>query len=199
MVTAEIPAWIKSISDIIEAIDPLLRWLVPIATSILGFAASAYWTERRANQRFFLEKNHEVITQAYDEIIRALNDQVSYFKFECDHFGDEEDEIPETWRRELFQKHQNASRVLSRAMQLGSLYISASGNEVLRSLQHRDQPNPDEGPEIDFFESELANFERAFNEMMEIAKLELKRPSSASCTNRSFRILRTRTTNKHKK
>lgn len=170
MIAAEATDWIKRTSDLVAAIDPLLKWLAPF----IGFWVGGYLGERRATKRFFLERNHEVLARAYEEIIRALNDQISYFEFERMHFGDGEEEIPRSLRAELFDKHLFASRALSRAMQLGALYISTDATEILRALQKRNQPNPNEVPEIDFIDCELRDFRNAFNAMLAIATAELK-------------------------
>ena len=187
MIGAEMPDWINKASVLIAAVDPLLKWLGPI----VGFWVGGYWTERRASQRFFLERNHEVLASAYEEIIRALNDQVLYFEFERMHFGTDEDEIPKSWRAELFEKHVFATRALSKAMQLGALYISADAVKVLMALKQRNQPNPDECLEFDFIDSEHRDYKTAFDAMLSIAQTELKRSSATSVFARLSRFFRT--------
>lgn len=187
MVGTEIPDWINKTSVLIAAIDPLLKWLGPI----VGFWVGGRLTERRASQRFYLERNHELLAGAYEEIIRALNDQVRYFDFERMHFGTDEDEIPKSWRAELFEKHVFATRALSKAMQLGALYISANAVRVLMALEQRNQPNPDECPEIDFIDSELRDYKIAFDAMLAIAQAELKRSSATSVFARLSTFFRT--------
>lgn len=187
MVGTEIPDWINKASVLTAAIDPLLKWLGPI----VGFWVGGYVAERRASQRFFLQRNHEVLAGAYEEIVRALNDQVRYFEFERMHFGNDTDEMPKSFQAELFEKHMYAARALSKAMQLSALYVSADAVSVLKTLEQRGQPNPNECLEIEFIESELRDYRIAFDAMLSIAQAELGRSSATSASARLSRFFRT--------
>ena len=184
MLTVGIPIWIKGTvaliggAYVINVGNPPLGWVISALLPILGFIVSEYWAERREVKRFYLEKNHEIISKAYDEIIRALHDQVSYFTFKCYYCNADHDDIPEERSSELLQKHLNATRVLDNARQLGTLYVSSAANAVLITLANRNQPNPYEVPDIDFNSAELDSYKSALNEMLSIASSELKRPSS---------------------
>lgn len=184
MVGTEIPDWISRISALIAAIDPLLKWLGPI----VGFCVGGYLVERRASQRFFLERNYEVLVKAYEEIIRALNDQVCYFECERMCLGADDDEVSKSLRSGLYGRHMFANRTLSKAVQLSALYVSPEAVRVLVTLEQRDQPDPNECPEIEFIDSELRDYRVAFDAMLSIAQAELRRSSSASVFERLRRF-----------
>ncbi len=167
MVGAEIPDWINKTSVLIAAADPLLKWLGPIVGFWVGFWVGGCLTERRASQRFFLERNHEVLACACEEIICALNDQILYFEFERMHFGIDYDEIPKSWHADLDERHAFANLTLSKALQLDVLYISAEAVRVLR------------------------DYKIAFDAMLAIAQAELNRSSATSVFARLSRFFRT--------
>lgn len=77
--------------------------------------------------------------------------------------------------RELTQKYIAASSSLNKATDIGTFYISDEAAEILQGLRHREQLDYYNEPKFEFFEQEYQEHQKALEQLMKLAKTDLKR------------------------
>ncbi|WP_072055747.1 hypothetical protein [Aliivibrio fischeri] len=112
--------------------------------------------------------------QAYEEIINALYDMISYFRVHKEDYG-QGTGLSEERESELMHKYILASSSLSKATDIGTFYISDKAGDILSKLRQREQLDYYNEPKFDFFEQEYQEHKLALEKVMKIAKLDLKR------------------------
>ena len=112
--------------------------------------------------------------QAYEEVIGALYDMIRYFRVHKEDYG-QGTGLPPNKERELLQKYISASSSLSKATDIGSLYISENAVKILQQLQRREQLDFCTEPKFEYFEQEYKEHEKSLNLLLSVAIQDLKR------------------------
>lgn len=112
--------------------------------------------------------------QAYEEIINALYDKIAYFRVHKEDYG-QGTGLSNEKERELHFEYVKASAALSRATDIGALFISQDSVRVLVDLQDRKQLDYFNEPRFDFHEHEFRAHQRALSDLLKQALVDLKR------------------------
>ena len=112
--------------------------------------------------------------QAYEEVVGALYDMVKYFRVHKEDYGQGTGLSPEK-EKELLQKYIVASSSLSKATDIGALYISERASQILQKLRSREQLDYYNEPKFEFYEQEYKEHEIALAELIKVAQQDLKR------------------------
>ncbi len=76
--------------------------------------------------------------QAYEEIINALYEKIAYFRVRKEDYG-QGTGLSDERERELYLEYIKASTALSRATDIGALFISQDSVRLLKELRDRKQ------------------------------------------------------------
>jgi len=112
--------------------------------------------------------------QAYEEIINALYDMIRYFRVHKEDYG-QGTGLSNERESELMHKYILASSSLSKATDIGTLYISYEAGDILNKLRQREQLDYYSEPKFEFFEQEYQEHKAALDKLMKVAKSDLKR------------------------
>ena len=151
--------------DIDLVVDFLIR-------TIPGVVA-AFLAARLAVNKFYKEKSWERREMAYAEIINNLYNLIKYFRVHKEDYG-QGTGLSESKEVELYTDYISASSSLAKATDIGSFYISNEANYVLNKLRKRKLLNYREEPMSEIYESEYKAHQTALNEILVIAKKDLK-------------------------
>jgi chaperonin cofactor prefoldin len=112
--------------------------------------------------------------QAYEEIINALYDKIAFFRVQKEDYG-QGTGLSEERERELYLEYIKASASLSRATDIGALFISRESVRLLEDLRDRKQLDYYNEPKFEFYEAEFDAHQRALSELLQQALVDLKR------------------------
>ena len=112
--------------------------------------------------------------QAYEEIINALYDKITYFRVHKEDYG-QGTGLSEEKERELYLEYIKASAALSRATDIGVLFISKDSVFLLEELRDRKQLNYNEEPKFEFYEAEFIAHQQALSNLLKQALIDLNR------------------------
>lgn len=112
--------------------------------------------------------------EAYEGIINALYDMISYFRVHKEDYG-QGTGLSSEREAQLMHKYIVASSSLSRATDIGSLHISKEACEILVKLRKREQLDYYEEPKFEFFEAEYQAHKVALDNLLKAAKSQLRR------------------------
>ncbi|WKU18320.1 hypothetical protein [Advenella alkanexedens] len=151
----------------------MIDLVLKIIPGILIATISLWLSTRWAIKKFYSEKWWYRKETAYSEIINALYDLILYFKVHKEDYGQgtgysKEKEI------ELYQNYINSYWALKKAIAIGSFYISKKAQAILVNLDERDILDFHNNPSWDYYEKEFTDHQICLNELIIIAKLDLK-------------------------
>lgn len=112
--------------------------------------------------------------QAYEEIINALYDMLAYFRVHKEDYG-QGTGLSEERESELYLEYIKASAALSRATDVGMLFISQDSVRLLEELRGRKQLDYYNEPRFEFYEAEFGAHQRALSDLLKQALIDLKR------------------------
>lgn len=112
--------------------------------------------------------------QAYEEIINALYEKIAYFRAHKEDYG-QGTGLSDERERELYLEYIKASTALSRATDIGALFISQDSVRLLKELRDRKQLDYYSEPRFEFYEAEFSAHQRALSDLLEQALIDLKR------------------------
>lgn len=112
--------------------------------------------------------------QAYEEIINALYNMLKYFRVHKEDYG-QGTGLPEEREIELYLEYVQASAALSRATDIGALYISQGAVRLLEELRNRKQLDYNNEPKFEFYEAEFDAYQRTLSALLKLALLDLRR------------------------
>lgn len=143
--------------------------IVSLLTAVVAAWFAAHWSVKR----FYEERNWERKEKAYEEIIHALYDAVSFMAVEKEDYG-QGTGLSEEREKELYQKYYLAVQSLRKATDIGSFYISERAYSVLLELRSRKQLDFDHEPKWDFYESEYLAHKDALESLISLARDDLR-------------------------
>lgn len=111
---------------------------------------------------------------AYEEIVNALYDKITYLRIKKDDFG-QGTGLSQDQERDIYLTHMKASASLSRATDIGSLFISKAATDVLHELRNRISLDYDNEPQFEFYANEYKQHKEALSRLLSIAIDDLKR------------------------
>ncbi|MFQ2217569.1 hypothetical protein [Aeromonas enteropelogenes] len=112
--------------------------------------------------------------QAYEEIINALYDKITYFRVHKEDYG-QGTGLSEEKERELYLEYIKASAALCRATDIGALFISKDSVRLLEDLRDRKQLDYYKEPRFEFYEAEFVAHQHALSDLLQQALVDLKR------------------------
>ncbi|QCO66990.1 hypothetical protein E5843_02925 [Luteimonas yindakuii] len=112
--------------------------------------------------------------QAYEEIINALYDKIAYFRVHKEDYG-QGTGLSDEREKDLYLEYIKASAALSRATDIGALFISQDSVGLLEDLRSRKQLDYDSEPKFEFYQAELGAHQRALSDLLKQALVDLKR------------------------
>lgn len=146
---------------------------IDLLIKIVPGIIAAFLASRWAVSKFYSEKSWERKERAYEEIIHALYDLIRYFRVHKEDYG-QGTGLSDEREGELLQKYIAASSALNKATDIGSFYISNDAQMELRKLREREQLDYYEEPKFEFFENEYQEHKKTLDELLKIAKKDLR-------------------------
>lgn len=150
-----------------------MEFITDLLIKITPVILAAFLASRWAVSKFYAEKIWERREIAYENIIHSLYDLIHYFRVHKDDYG-QGTGLLEEMESEVFQKYISAATSLGKVADIGSFYISDDANKVLCNLRAREQLNYFEEPKFEFMECEYQAHKKALDELMKIAKKDLR-------------------------
>jgi len=147
-------------------------WL-PFFLGLVSGAATASLGAWLATRRFYLEKHWDRKAQAYEEIVRALHDAVQFFQVHKENYG-QGTGMNSDQEMKLRQKYLSAISILNKAMDIGALYISDKGAQILSDLGRREVSNEWEEPPFEIWAQEFDLHKAALEKMIALSRKELR-------------------------
>lgn len=143
-----------------------IEHVVPNLLSVFLGAVLAIWV-------FYGKKRWERREQAYQGVISSLYDIIQYYKIKKEDYG-QGDSYRDKSEAELFPDYLDACSVINKATDIGFLYVSKKAFEVLVELRSSKMLNPEEEPSFGVLSIEYSKHKKALNNLMDIARKELK-------------------------
>jgi hypothetical protein len=112
--------------------------------------------------------------QAYEEIVNALYDTLSYLCVQKEDYG-QGTGLTDERENEIRFGYLKASSSLNRATDIGSLFISNEATDILRKLRNRAQLDYDNEPRFEFYNQEYIEHKAALSKILKVAIVDLKR------------------------
>lgn len=112
--------------------------------------------------------------QAYEEIINELYEKIEYFRVHKEDCG-QGTGLSDERERELSLEYIKACTALSRATDIGALFIAQDSVRLLKELRDRKQLDYYSEPRFEFYEAEVSAHQRALSDLLEQALVHLKR------------------------
>ncbi|HFX6224400.1 hypothetical protein [Acinetobacter nosocomialis] len=148
--------------------------IISIVSGTIIAIVSSYLTSIWTMKKFYTEKWWDRKEQAYTEIINAIYDMVQFFKVHKENYG-QDGFISDERAADLNQKYSNGMRKLYRATDLASLYISDNAVNELIKLRNREVLDQLSNPSWEVYESEYKYHKQTLDELLVIAKKDLKK------------------------
>ena len=133
---------------------------------------SAYIGSLLAVRKFKKEKLWERKEKAYAEVIDALYAMLQHCEIHKEDYG-EGTGFSEEKERELREAYGAAHWKIKKATDIGAFVISKKAHTVLIELRKREFLRWEENPKFDIYEHEFQHFQKALNEIVDIANNEL--------------------------
>jgi hypothetical protein len=153
--------------------SPLVSQIANFATPPVVAVLTAIITVQLSFRRFQAERWWDRKADAYSRIIEALHHAIAHASMASDECLTGYVEYSEEYRKRILDSYRKAQIDLEIATGVGAYVISDEAAKILKDLEHR-PPQVDPLDTYGRLEADLKDYEKALDEIREIAKKDLK-------------------------